>query len=521
VLLLASLAAALTGAQSARADLCVIVNPVVAIGCGTAPPPPSPSSSSGSASAASRRDEEPVVVRSSTTVQYDAERISVRAKRAASASEVAAAFARAGVQVETAIPRLRTYLVRVAPERQAAAVDELQASPVVARAGPEVVSHVLDTTPNDSEWPAQDGLRVVGLPRAWDTNRGSSRVVVAVIDTGVDPNQPDLRGGLVPGINLVNPAAPPLDDHGHGTSVAGVVAARSDNRQGTAGVCWFCLVMPVKVLDSSGSGDDTVIAAGIVWAVDHGARIINLSLGGPGASPSLTDALAYAAKMEVVVVAAAGNSGTTTLFYPAADASVLSVAATTTSDKAYTWSNYGSWVDVAAPGCNVAPALSGGYGRFCGTSSASPVVAGLAALAVSQQPAVSATQVRDALERSASPLPSIVRFGRVSAPQALVAIGVVGHRVTLVRRGVLTATHPSLSYQLPAAPGSLGVTLRFRRGVSATLTLLSADTGDVLDRVTGRSPLRFVEPIPGPVKVVVSAGPRRRLPFTLTLRQMH
>src|SRR5439155_14452806 len=141
--------------------------------------------------------------------------------------------------------------------------------------------------------------------------------------------------------------------------------------------------MPVKVLDSHGSGDDTLIAAGIVWAVDHGAQVINLSLGGPATSESLSAAIGYAAAKNVIVVGAAGNSGTTTPFYPAADPRVLSVAATTVADRRYSWSNFGSWVNVTAPGCNVAPLLAGGYGWFCGTSSATPPVTGLGALELS------------------------------------------------------------------------------------------------------------------------------------------
>src|SRR5206468_9137630 len=133
------------------------------------------------------------------------------------------------------------------------------------------VSEAFDTTPDDSDWPLQEGLRVAGFPKAWDVTRGAARVVVAVLDSGVDPNQPDLRGALVPGRDFVNSDADAADDHGHGTAVAGVIAARANNREGAAGVCWRCSVMPVKVLDSHGTGDDTVIAAGIVWAVDHGA----------------------------------------------------------------------------------------------------------------------------------------------------------------------------------------------------------------------------------------------------------
>ena len=135
-----------------------------------------------------------------------------------------------------------------------------------------------------------------------------------------------------------------------------------------------------------GSLYPTVIAAAIVWAADHGARVINLSLGGPGSSVALADAIAYASARDVIVVAAVGNAGATTQFFPAADTHAVSVAATTVADRRYSWSNFGSWVRVAAPGCNLAPVRGGGYGTFCGTSSATPVVAGLVALELSAQP---------------------------------------------------------------------------------------------------------------------------------------
>ena len=171
----------------------------------------------------------------------------------------------------------------------------LQSSSAVANAAKEPIAEAFDTSPDDTDWPQQAGLRVAGFPKAWDVTQGSSKIVVAVIDTGVDAKHPDLRGALVPGWDFVGNDADPADDHGHGTAVAGVIGARSNNRVGVAGICWRCLVMPIKVLDSKGNGDDTLIAAGIVWAVNHGARVLNLSLGGPGSSVELGNALMYAA----------------------------------------------------------------------------------------------------------------------------------------------------------------------------------------------------------------------------------
>jgi subtilisin family serine protease len=295
----------------------------------------------------------------------------------------------------------------------------LQSSHAVANAAKEPVAEAFDTSPDDTDWPQQAGLRIAGFPKAWDVTQGSSKIVVAVIDTGVDAHHPDLRGALVPGWDFVGNDADPADDHGHGTAVAGVIGARSNNRAGVAGICWRCLVMPIKVLDSKGNGDDTLIAAGIVWAVNHGARVLNLSLGGPGSSVELGNALTYAANRGVVVVAAAGNAGGTTQFFPAADPHAVSVAATTVADQRYSWSNFGSWVRLAAPGCNVAPILGGGYGNFCGTSSAAPVVAGLVALELSAQPAATAQQAEDALARAVFPLPAFVQYGRIDAGKTL------------------------------------------------------------------------------------------------------
>jgi thermitase len=118
----------------------------------------------------------------------------------------------------------------------------------------------------------------------------------------------------VAGYDVINDDADPRDDRGHGTAAAGVIAARTHNREGQAGICWNCSIMPVKVLDSNGSGTTSAVASGIVWAADHGARVISMSLGGAGTTQALTNAVAYAAGKGVLLLAAAGNSGTTTRF---------------------------------------------------------------------------------------------------------------------------------------------------------------------------------------------------------------
>jgi thermitase len=515
-----ALAAMTLPAAGARAgpDVCVIVDPVVALGCGEARTDRPVAESSDSTQAAAGAASDQTVNSSPTTVEHDPGHIGVMVAPGTPQRRLRAVFARAGVEVETAIPAIESYLLRVDPAHQAEAVRILNASQVVVHAGEELVAHALDTTPDDAEWPQQAGLRLVGFPRAWDTSRGSAQVTVAVVDTGVDPGQPDLRGAVVGGANFVAPSAPPVDDRGHGTAVAGIIAARSNNLQGMAGICWFCSVMPVKVLDASGSGDDTAVAAGIVWAADHGADVINLSLGAPGQTPELTAALTYAAGKGVVVIAAAGNSGTTVPFFPAADVSVLSVAGTTTLDRPYTWSNYGPWVDVTAPGCNIAPLLRGGYGGFCGTSSATPIVAGLAALALSTNPTASVSEILQAIEDSATPLPGFVRFGRVDAPRALALLRPAGSPLTSMHEAFLTRTHPARSYKIDAGPGQLTATIRFGTGRTLSLAIAAPRTRAGLARIKGPSPLELTRAISGPVTVTVRLLRGTSARFVLTLR---
>jgi subtilisin family serine protease len=196
--------------------------------------------------------------------------------------------------------------------------------------------------------------------------------------------------------------------------VAGVIAARAGNGIGVTGACAACTIMPVKVLDSSGSGTAAAMANGIRWATDHGANIINLSLVLSGNDPSVAEAIAYAHDHGLLVVAAAGNASNDAQTFPASYPGVLSVAATDSGDRAYSWTTFGSWVSVAAPGCSMSTAPGGAFAEFCGTSAAAPLVAGLAGLAMSTgRP--TAADVGAALQRTALPLPGTVGAGRVDA----------------------------------------------------------------------------------------------------------
>jgi subtilisin family serine protease len=369
-----------------------------------------------------------VLVETEVAVQHVPDRLVVGFEESASSAAVSAVLEEVDGTVTRSLPAIDASVIEVEEGQTEEAVASLEAAPAVEYVEPEVLLEAADVSPNDALWSQQWGPKRVRAPAAWEATRGSGSVVVAILDTGVDAAHPDLRGALVPGFDVVNKDTNPTDDNGHGTAAAGVVAARTNNVRGQAGVCWSCAIMPVKVLGADGRGTTAAIASGILWAVAHDADVINLSLGGTGTTRALADAVAHAAGEGVVIVAAAGNNGNRTPFYPAAYPQLISVAATTPSDRRYAWSNYGSWVQVAAPGCNIAPDRGGGYINFCGTSAATPVVSGIAALAYSLQPTLPKSAFERALRSAAVPVGSMVQYGRVNALATLERLGLTRPR---------------------------------------------------------------------------------------------
>ena len=277
--------------------------------------------------------------------------------------------------------------------------------------------------------------------------------------------------------------------------------------------------MPVKVLGQDGTGTTSDVSAGIIWAADHGAKVINLSLGAPGTTTALSEAVDYAAKKDAVVVASAGNSSSNTPFYPAAEGSVISVAASNESDELYSWSNRGAWVQVTAPGCSDAPWLGGGYVSFCGTSAAAPLVAGIAALVRSARPTATAIETVQAVDKAVDVVPADVRNGRVNA-----AVAVSGQRTSdagkaksanAVFRGRLGARNRSRAFNRVVGTGQIFAVLRFSGARRLSLFLLRRNVAP--DRVTGKSPLTLRQQVASGLVTFVVKGAGAKASYHLSL----
>ena len=488
-----------------------------------------------------------------TPLSYRPGAVLVRFDDRVTSREQAAWLAVERLTIESSIPELSTVSVSVPPGDEAATITALLRTPGVISAELDYRAQAA-LTPNDPGLPQQWSLAQVRAFEAWEVTTGAAGVVIAAIDSGINLTHPDLaakvwtNAGEIPGNGLdddhngkiddvhgwrfyhsfVNGGYVPAedgwvaDDYGHGTHIAGITAAATDNATGVAGLAWASPVMPVKVLDEFGYAWYSDIAAGIVYAADNGARVINLSLGGKDASAVLCAAAAYAYDRGSLLTASTGNAGAATVFYPAACDHVLAVAATDRTDQRAGFSNFGAQVSLAAPGVDVYStwyATGTGTSTYLsrsGTSQAAPHVAGVAALIWARWPAWTPEQVMrqliaTAVDVAAPGWDASTGWGRIDAAAAVasanapadltISVGtlpdrvVVGNPLTttivisnagpgLATSVTLTATLPAGGAENALAAGGLSCTgagsvltcgaRSLAAGATATVTVVAA-----------------------------------------------
>ncbi len=356
----------------------------------------------------------------------------VRFRPGAPSAATARALDDLGARQRDEIPALRTRLVKLPPGRTVDdALARLRAHPLVEFAEPNLVIRV-KSLPTDTEHSRQWSLAKIHANQAWAANvagaDGSAAVIIAVVDTGVLSSHSEFTGKLVTGFNALNDSSDTEDDHGHGTGVASVAAAAADGT-GMVGVARNARIMPIRVLDATGVTGEFTIMKGMLWAAQHGADVINMSLGScdengcPPGSVTGAEATEQAHALGAILVAATGNEGTANVSYPAGYPYVIGVGATDKNDAITFYSNTGPAVDVVAPGgggsvnpCDdlvdmLAATLSTPF--FCygnavnsyiteaGTSFASPVVAGLAAVLLGVDPSRTPDAIAALIQRTA------------------------------------------------------------------------------------------------------------------------
>jgi RHS repeat-associated protein len=367
-----------------------------------------------------------------------------------------------------------------------AAVMQLLQNPQVQFAEPNFLISKEDLTPNDPQFNEQWALQNTGqnggqfgsdikAATAWDKTTGSTSTVIAVIDSGIDFTHPDLANnqwtnpksekGDLHGWDFVNNNAEITDEQGHGTAVAGIIAAEGNNSVGITGVMWRASLMSLRVLDNTGTGDVANAVQAIDYAVAHGAQVINLSWGTSGESAALKDAIERALRRNVVVVCSAGNGGKdldANPYYPASFGlkDLITVAGTDNFDQPASWSNYGArTVTVAAPGTDILTTqINGAYRSVTGTSAAAPIVTGIAGLVKTSQPGANAAQIARAISDSARKIASlsgkVSSGGVVSAVDALVKVhGSPNQSPALPPRGIGTGgTGPGGTFNTTPPP---------------------------------------------------------------------
>jgi subtilisin family serine protease len=308
-----------------------------------------------------------------------------------------------GAREVDSIPQINVRVLRVPASKRDRVAAALRHNPNIKFAEPNGVAAAGALT-NDPyvvegfEW----HVPRIQAPQAWSISSGNA-TTVAIVDTGVAANHPDLAGKVLPGYNFYANNTNSADDHGHGTAVAGAAAAQGDNGVGVAGVAWNASILPVKISDPTGYASYSNMAKGLTYAVDHGARIINISFYGSSSSSTLQSAANYVWNNNGVIFACAGNTGSSSPQYPAACSTVIAVSNTTSTDTLSSTSTYGSFISLSAPGTSIwTTNRDGTYGAWSGTSFSSPVAAGVAALLVAHDPQITNARIAEILKQNSS-----------------------------------------------------------------------------------------------------------------------
>jgi thermitase len=321
------------------------------------------------------------------------------------------------------LKQLSTHIINVPLKAEQAIVRALSNNPNIEFAELDLLVEATTVTANDPYYTNAWHLSKMQLPTAWDTAKGNG-VVVAILDSGVNGEHNDLAANMVAGWNSVSRNNDTADINGHGTKVAGVVAAISDNNTGVTSIAWHASIMPVRITnDSTGYAYYSDVANGLTWAADNGADIANISYRVSGSS-TVTNAAQYLRNKGGLVVASAGNGGSN--LNCSDNASIITVSATNSDDNKASWSDYGNCIDVAAPGVGIwTTTRSGGYNAPSGTSFASPATAATLALIKSANLNLSNDELENILESSADKTKSSGEFstfyghGRVDAAAAV------------------------------------------------------------------------------------------------------
>jgi subtilisin family serine protease len=372
----------------------------------------------------------PICIAQTRYGEHVRNRLLVQRTEVAAPGAVAKALASAGALVEKELPEINVSILRV-PEAVASRIaGNLGRSGLFTFVEPDFIAHSSQTVvPDDPDFSSQWHLTKISGPTGWAMTTGVPSVPIAVIDSGVDLSHPDLVPKIIPGWNFLTGTSNTQDDLGHGTAVAGTAAAATNNLTGVAGVSWGNPIMPLVVLNSSDFAYYSDIANAINYAANHGVRVINISIGGSSSSSTLQSAVNYAWSKGAVIFAAAMNNSSNTPNYPAACQNVIAVSATDENDNLASFSNYGSWISLSAPGTYIMTTqMPSTYGYWQGTSFASPIAAATAALVLSLQPSLSASALVTLLEHNTDVLPAgstgwnqYFGYGRVNVYKAILA----------------------------------------------------------------------------------------------------